>query len=429
MAGCDGKKRAIVASLVLTLFAIPFAAMQYKVPTLLPDLISDFSLEGQSGPWLITMFTLTGAAMTLCAGPLSAKIGLRKSLLVAVLFAVVGSAMGVLFHQPIGLVASRGVEGIGFAIVCVCGPIAIERSVSKGAQGLANGIWSVWIPVGAFVGEVVSPIVYHSSLGFAGLWGMIVAPIVLLAAFVMKAVPTEEKRARRCERSVVDPVRVPDESAGRAGDGRANGCQTFEKTSSCQPVRGRLVSFNFASFLVAWLAFNLLNFAVMSYGPSYLQGIGMDPTLSGVVTTIPMLMSIATGPIGGALIDRFGHPKVFILVALVANAVTTFMLFTATGAMVWLAVVLMGLFATLTFVATLSSLGLVIGPKARYSSAVSVYMFVQVVGELVAGMLSPLLLGPALSDWGTFAIVWGVVGFVGVLAAALTKMSPGRAPE
>lgn len=422
MTGGNARRRAFWTSITLTLFAVPFAAMQYKVPALLPDLIRDFSLEGQSGPWLITMFTLTGAVMTLCAGPLSDKIGLRKSLLVAGLFAVGGSAMGILFHQPIELVASRGVEGIGFAIVCVCGPIAIERSVPKNAQGLANGIWSIWIPVGAFLGEVASPVVYHGPLGFAGLWGIIVVPIILLAALVVKVVPGEDKTVGGGQDSTIGAECVSKNGAsGREGDREARN-PIFEKDPDGRTKGSGLVSLNFVLFLAAWLSFNLLNFAVMSYGPSYLQGTGMDPTLSGVVTTIPMIMSIATGPIGGAFIDRFGHPKALILFALAANAATTFMLFTTTGAMVWVAVVLMGLFATMTFVATLSSLGLVVRPEASYSSAVSVYMFVQVAGELAAGILSPLLLGPGLSDWGVFALAWGVVGCIGVLAAALTRI-------
>lgn len=386
--------RGIMLPLLLTLFAVPFAAMQYKVPTILPDLIVDLGLYGQTGPWLITMFTLTGVVMTLCAGPLANKIGLSKTLLIAAAFAVGGSLVGVAFSQPLPLVVSRGIEGIGFAIVCVCGPVAIERAVPRERQGVANGIWSVWIPVGAFVGEVVSPVVYQSALGFAGLWLAIVIPIAALALFVYRAVASS--------------AAAPEDSESSAGRG---------PEAQAQARGRRLFTSNFALFLIAWLSFNLLNFSIMSYGPSYLQTIGFDSSLSGFVVTIPMLLSIATGPIGGILVDKFHRPKLMLLVALAFNALTTFMLFTSDGIMVWVSVILMGLFATLTFVATLSSIESVLDVGADYSLAVSVYMFVQVFGELAGGFISPLILGPALSDWTVFAWVWGIAGCVGLLCA------------
>lgn len=381
---------------VLMLFAASFAASQYKVPTILPALLADLNFSVPEGSWLITSFTLTGTIMALVAGPLADRIGVKKSLLVAWGFMLAGSFVGVaVAHQPILLVLSRCVEGIGFSIVCVAGPLAIERLVSDEHRGVANGIWGVWIPLGAFAGEVLAPIVYSSSLGFGGVWTIFVVPMTIMALvilFVIKNVP---------------PVPSTHDSDGEATGGLL------------ESIKG--LGLNYALFMIAWLSFNLLNFAIMSYGPTYLQGVGFDASISGFVTTIPMLLSLLTGPIGGAIIDRTHCPKQMLVLALLVNVLTTVLLFTQRGFLVWVAVVIMGLLATLTFVATLSSVADVIKDKSAYTVAISVYMFVQCGGELLASFVAPVLLGSNLDNWPALTIACGVAGLVGLLSAVFTK--------
>ncbi|RDB64503.1 hypothetical protein C1878_01235 [Gordonibacter sp. 28C] len=388
-----GTLRYLLIPTVLMLLATFFAAVQYKVPTVLSSLIVDKGLTGESGPWLITMFTLSGAMMALASGPLTGKIGVKKAIFVASFFSVAGSLLGLAFEQPLPLVLSRGVEGVGFAIICVAGPIAIKQVVPEEKQGLANGIWGAWIPLGAFIGEVLAPAIYFGPMGFAGLWLAFVVPLAIVAGLVLAFVPL--------------PKSVP---------------ATKRETGGAKARAGKIKpSRNFVLFLVAWLSFNLLNFTIMSYAPSYMQSTGMDASVSGFVTTIPMLLSMATGPIGGALMDRFGCAKQILVLALFANMITTVMLFTSQGAMLWVAATAMGLFATPVFVSTLASITRVIDNQRFYTMAVSIYMFVQCFGELFSGLAAPFFLGVRLNNWGLLAFACGVMGLVGVASAIATK--------
>ena len=303
-------------------------------------------------------------------------------------------------HLPLLLVAARAIEGVGFGIVCVCGPIVIERMVAPEKQGLANGLWGIWIPIGAFCGEILSPLIYASPLGFAGVCLLFIAPAVVMSVVVLRLLGN-----------------------------RALGTASKQTPTSENPKQGKAIATtasvlnrNLVILLVAWLSFNLLNFAVMSYAPSYLQSTGINPALSGLVTTIPMMLSLVTCPVAGMLIDRFSCAKQVLVVALVANVVTVVALFTQQGIAVWVASIAMGLLATTTFVATLSSLPCTLLNADNYPGAVSLYMFIQVGGELLAGLLSPLVLGPGLDNWPAYAIVCAVIGTAGLICGILVRL-------
>lgn len=381
----------VLLPLALMLFAMPFSAIQYKVPSILQSLVIDLPMGTALAPWLISSFVFAGILMTLLASPLVKKTGLRPAVVIAAALAISGSGIGAFLHQPLLLVISRMLEGAGFGIICVAGPLIIEARIPVNHRGLANGIWGIWLPAGAFIGEVVAPTIYASPLGFAGLWLTLALPLLPLLLIVLVTLGSKTKLA--------EEQREP--TPRKRGFGE--------------------LGIGFALFLVAWLSFNILNFALMSYGPSYMQETGMSASLSGLVTTIPMLLSLVTGPIGGVILDRFGHPKAMLLAALTVNGIATILLFTTTGIMLWAAAILLGLFGTITFVATLSTIPQVLKNSAAYPTALSLYMFTQCGGELMASVISPMVLGESLNSWTVFAVFLGVCGAIGLGCAAAAK--------
>ena len=62
-------------------------------------------------------------------------------------------------------------------------------------------------------------------------------------------------------------------------------------------------------FFAGFAAFNVCLLAVLTYVPTILQMQGFDPTLSGLISTAPMLLSVVSSPLFGAVSDRLGRTK------------------------------------------------------------------------------------------------------------------------
>lgn len=47
--------------------------------------------------------------------------------------------------------------------------------------------------------------------------------------------------------------------------------------------------------------------AILAFVPTILQMQGFDPTLSGIISTAPMLLSIISSPLFGVISDKIGQ--------------------------------------------------------------------------------------------------------------------------
>lgn len=394
----EKKSRGIAVTVLLTFFAMTFAATQYTIPTILTPLTVEYGISYTTASWFITAFSLASVVVALPAGPVAVRIGVKRALLLSAIISLCGAGLGILIHHPAALIAARALEGVGFGLVCAGGPILIEKIVPHERQSTANGIWSSWIPLGCTIGEIFSPTIYD-SLGSIGLWFVFAALMLgfTIAFLVFVKVPAPERSAFS---------------------------ESEQKKTA--PLLSGIFSLKFLLFLFGFLTFNILNFCLVSYAPSYMQGIGLDASLSGLIASVPMILSIATQPIGGVLIDRFGHKKQIMVVALIVNAIATPLMFISTGAGLWASSLAIGLIGSLTFVSSLSAVSDVIGDRRFYALGVSSYMFIECSGEFIGGLVPPLLLGPASSDWIQLAGGLLVLGSMGVVATIACRFQPEK---
>ncbi len=389
----------ILIAVCLLLFGTAIASTQYKVPVIMSNLMEMFGMDSSSSSWLMSIFTFAGIVLALPTGALAKKIGPKNVLVIAAVVMVVGSLIGAFSSDGMMLIVSRGIEGVAFIFVTICGPLCVQKYVAPDKIGSATGIWALWVCLGSVVGGTLTPSLF-SATGFVGVWVIYAVCVAIFAVLMFLCVKfpggAEEERALAAE-----------EAAAQAEQGKGSYADLLKP--------------NFLLFLLAFLAFNMVLLAVLSFGPTWMQVQGIDPTMSGFISTLPMLLAVISSPLFGNLIDRFGRCKPLLIIAMLSMGPCAYLMLTGTGAMLWVGAVLMGLVGLGCPVVCLTALNPIVGKPELASISMGVLMLVQSLGQFLGTFVSPMLLGAGGDQWMTLGIAMCVIGLVGTGVAALCK--------
>lgn len=390
----------VLIAVAMLLFGTAIATVQYKVPVIMGDIMTRMSMDANSASWLMSIFTFVGIILAVPTGVLAKKFGPKTMLLAAAVVIAAGSLLGAFAGSGTVLIVSRAIEGVAFIFVTICGPLAVQKYVAPDKIGSATGIWALWVCLGSVLGGVLTPTLYAAT-GFVGVW-VIYAAAAVIFAVVMAVI-------------VKEPGKSLEESAVVAAE-EATASAPEEKVSYAE-----LVKPNILLFYAAFLVFNMTLLAVLGFAPTFMQAQGVDSTLSGFISTLPMLLAVISSPLFGSLSDKMGRCKPLYLASLAVMGPCTLLLLTQTGPLMWVGAVVMGLVGLGGPVMCLTSYGHVLGRPELMSIGMGVLMLVQSLGQFLGTWLVPILLGPDMSAWMFTGIVMCVLGFVGTAALALCK--------
>lgn len=390
----------VLIAVAMLLFGTAIATVQYKVPVIMGDIMTRMSMDANSASWLMSIFTFVGIILAVPTGVLAKKFGPKTMLLAAAVVIAAGSLLGAFAGSGTVLIVSRAIEGVAFIFVTICGPLAVQKYVAPDKIGSATGIWALWVCLGSVLGGVLTPTLYAAT-GFVGVW-VIYAAAAVIFAVVMAVI-------------VKEPGKSLEESAVAAAE-EATASAPEEKVSYAE-----LVKPNILLFYAAFLVFNMTLLAVLGFAPTFMQAQGVDSTLSGFISTLPMLLAVISSPLFGSLSDKMGRCKPLYLASLAVMGPCTLLLLTQTGPLMWAGAVVMGLVGLGGPVMCLTSYGHVLGRPELMSIGMGVLMLVQSLGQFLGTWLVPILLGPDMSAWMFTGIVMCVLGFVGTAALALCK--------
>ena len=162
---------------------------QFKVPPIMPVLLSTFHIDLTQAGLLMSSIALVGLILSLPAGIILQRLGHKASGLIAVGFIALGSAVGALSGSFNMLLLSRVIEGVGVGLISVVAPATISRWFPPEKQGTPMGLWATWVPVGTVVMYNVAPGL-TAVYGWHAVWwfGTIVAfvTMVIFAALMRK---------------------------------------------------------------------------------------------------------------------------------------------------------------------------------------------------------------------------------------------------
>ncbi|HWQ74968.1 MAG TPA: MFS transporter [Syntrophomonas sp.] len=378
--------------LVATLFMLSgmVAAMhQFKIPTIMTQVAGSFNMPLEQAAWLMSIFTFVGIFLALPTGGLAQKFGPKNMVITAAILVAAGSILGATATSGGMLILSRGIEGVGFIFVTVCGPMAIGRYCEPSKLGSAMGIWAVWVSVGQVLASNLTAPLY-ASIGLSGTWIVYAVVALVLTAAVAVAIKTP-------------PELAP-----------ANFVQSDVKTS--EVFKNKDLWFLCLSFIT----FNLLLMSALAFVPTYLTENGVSVAAAGFAVSLPMILGIAASPIFGSLSDKIGSTKALHLISLFAMLPGIIMMFSSTGAVMYVGAIIVGLIGMGHPAMVLASIGKV-NPKPELAGAgIGLLMTCQGLGMFLGSMLMVYFLQWS-GTWTAGAWFLVPIAIIGLIFGALSK--------
>ncbi|MEG0758282.1 MAG: MFS transporter [Raoultibacter sp.] len=392
-----GYQNHAAVAVLLVLVGITVALGQYKVPSIMPSIMEQFSMDVGTASWLMSIFTFVGIFLALPTGALAKKFGAKNMMVASVLILAVGSVIGALASSATVLIVSRAIEGVALIFCAVGAPLAIQKYVAPDKIGFATGIWALWISLGSFFGGVLMPGLYAAT-GFSGVWfitsGLAVVAGLLMFLFLK---PQSGKYFEAIEKAAL------------------SGTETKEKSNYRD-----LIKPNVLLVLGGFLMFNMVLLSMLAFSPTFHQSQGMDPTVAGLISTLPMLIAIVSSPLFGVLADKTGKVKLLMVISMLAMGPCACIILTTTSPLVWVAAVVMGLVGLGSPTMFLTLYPRVVGDEKLMPIAMGLLILVQSLGQFLGTAIMPLVLENGWMVAGIFVLVLGLIG-TGLLALVKLK--------
>lgn len=160
-----------------TLIAVLAAHAQFKLPPLLPVLTEAYGYPNLMAGAMMSIYAAVGLVLSIPVGRWTQRVGGAPVFAVAIGSIVAGTILMMMFPTQVWLVLfARGVEGVGFTILAILGPVITARSANDQHRPLTTGLTATWIPLGQLTGIVAAqPALAIGSWQLAWIFGLAVA--------------------------------------------------------------------------------------------------------------------------------------------------------------------------------------------------------------------------------------------------------------
>lgn len=351
-----------------------------KVIIAAPLLRQDMGLDLASIGTLTAVFSLLGVVGGIAAGGVIARFGARRMLLLGLLATALGTAMGAMAPSYGLLLASRVVEGLGFLMITVAGPAALQRMVSTSGRDFAFALWSCYMPTGMAIAMLAS----QAFDRWQAYWWCAGAAVVVALASVAALVPAGESTAS-----------APLSWRGMRQD-------TVDTLGASGPV---LLALSFTLY-------SLMFFALFTFLPVLLmEQLGLTLAQAGLYSAIASAANIIGNLGAGVLLARGWRRSTLIACASATMGVVALLIFQSVlpAMPTFLLCVLFSAVGGL-IPATLLGTAPLVAPRPALTAA-SVGLVMQ--GSNLGQVIGPVTVGGVIDRYG-----WGAASYV-VLAAAV----------
>ena len=373
-----------------------FAAyQQFKLPVALPVLLERYGYDRILAGACMSVYALAGLLLSVYAGRLLERRGAVPPVCAAMAFMFVGSLLPLVAPSHGWLMLlGRGLEGIAFAVLAVCGPVVANASATPRQLPIVIGLTAMWIPVGQLSATALAPLALAVH-GWTLLWWAGAAGCVAFTVLTL--------RMRRMPALSAAPA---------AGGGIA------ARPSLSRRERGALT--------IAAVIFGIWSgqyFAFMTWMPQFLvevHDLGVASALTGYV--VPVVLVLVFNLVTGAALRAGVSLGAMIAAGLAAQAAAWWCLPLAGAG--WLGVSLLvvyGVSAGVVPACLFGTPGAVTGASGRTAAAFGYIM----TGRNLGVLIGPVLLAQIVKSTGAWDGTWPVFGalttFAFVLGVALAR--------
>lgn len=284
-----------------------FAAFQlFKLPPALPELLRLYDYDLRLAAGFVSVYAVVGLIVSLPLGSLIARFGSGAMVTAGLLLMALGAFLTLFWPQAGWLVLfARALEGLGFAICAIAGPVIANLYAGGRHLPLVIGLTAAWIPLGQIAAALMAAgldrLVAAGSLPsiWQPLWGFAVLSALVFAGAAMRLSPglaTESK----------------ERLAGADADGPGlPGPPALERSQ-----RDSLILV--AAVFMLWAA---QYFAFMTWLPTYLvENRGLPEHLAMAAYLLPLLVLVTANVMTGGLLRAGIAPSVTLLAGLALQA-------------------------------------------------------------------------------------------------------------
>jgi MFS family permease len=391
----DGR-RTDWAGVALGLAVASLAAFQMlKLAPALPVLIADYGYGRVLAGAMMSVYAAAALVLSLAAGGLLARrpaatLGGGLACMVAgnlVTLAVPDSGAVVL--------ACRALEGVGYAVLGIAGPVIANRSAAERHFPIVAGIVAIWVPIGQITALVAARLTLDSH-GWQPLWWL---------SLLLTAVVGLWMALRR------DDVVVAMSAIARAGQARWSGRETAALW---------LAAAVFALWGGQYLAF-------MTWLPDHMvDRHGIAPQQAALLNLVPVLSVAASCLATGWMLRRGAPFGVLFVVATLSQVPVWLFAADLPGAWGLAAIAFFGLACGVT-----PTLLFALPPRLLGGHRVGPAAFAPMMTGRNCGLLvAPVVAGWIVTDWGWEAMgpVFGAVTFVAAAGGGVMAWLAAKRP-
>ncbi|MBP1732538.1 MAG: major facilitator superfamily 1 [Deltaproteobacteria bacterium] len=239
--------------MVIYLCMLSYTLVLQSIPPVLSLIIDELGLSYHQAGVLMSLFALPGILVSLPAGMLADRYGVKRVGIASLLFTIAGTIMVATGQTFISLTAGRVIAGTGAISLIVIAPQGIVQWFRNRELGVAMGIYNTALPVGVIVSLNALP-------PLASQWGW------------------------------------------RSG--------TWAAATFSVPKLGRehvLIGL----VALSWALFNTCIVSLNTFAPDFMVGRGLSLQSAGFYTSLFVVGPLCLSPLVGYAVDRIGYPEAF----------------------------------------------------------------------------------------------------------------------
>ena len=370
------------------------AYQQFKLPPVLPVLLDTYRYDRTLAGGLMSVYAVAGLLLSWILGRILSRRGLSGPILAGLALMILGSVLSLALPANAWVVlAGRALEGAGFAVLAIAGPVLANAYASPRLLPIVVGLTASWIPVGQLGATALAPIAF-AGVGWQMLWHAAIAASLAMAIWTW----------RLHRRGMLD-MAVPNTADEGAAAARNAPDLTLKQRRNLMIAGG------------VFMLWSCQYFAYMTWLPQYLVEIhGLTPSMAVVGYVIPVVVLILT-TLAVGLVLRSGVPVGLVLLVGLVSQVIVWGLVPVTGGGVMgvVSLVVYGVGAGICPTCLFAMPSVIVGPGATAARAFGVIM----TGRNLGVLLGPVLLAQAFKLFGGWDTAAPIFGTVTGLAAGL----------
>jgi predicted MFS family arabinose efflux permease len=362
---------------------------QFKLPPVLPILLEQYGYGKFAAGSFMSIYAAIGIAASAFLGARLQRHGMPPFLLAAGLLVILGSVLTLAVPALVpAMLAARGLEGVGYAVLAVASPVLMTASASRRHKTMAIALFATWIPAGQLIAMAVAqPFIADGA--WRPVWWVGIGLTVFVVLLGWRA-------ARH---------HAPHRAAAAGG-----GPAPFGALSRHERWGLILVA---ATFML-W---STEMFAMFTWLPQFLvEARGLDPSDTIFIYAVPPVMIVIFNLVGGLLLRAGVALAPLLAFSLAMQAAFWLALPHLEGAALGLGgLILFGAGAGIAPTCLFAAPALILGAENAGGGAFGIVM----TGRSSGVLLGPILLPPVLLAMGAWADVGPVFGAITLASAAL----------